>query len=246
MGLSPSTLFHFTSKDGLKRILSDNFKIFYCKEKLKHSIKPIEVAIPMVSFCDIKLSQITEHIEKYGHYGIGLTKEWAYENNLNPVFYYNPHSELVDNIFTTLRKLKEEKIIEINDYLNLSRIIQYHKIYEGELKTEKVDYDNYRFADEREWRYVLPELFIDKDFIGWILNSNLSTDIQKKEANFRIEKSRLVFEPKNILYIIVKKEEEIEEFINHITHSKGKTFSHFEIERLKTRIVSCERIVNDF
>ena len=39
---------------------------------------------------------------------------------------------------------------------------------------------------------------------------------------------------------------EIEEFINHITHSKGKTFSHFEIERLKTRIVSCERIVNDF
>ena len=58
MGLSPSTLFHFTSKDGLKGILSDNFKIFYCKEKLKHSIKPIEVAIisKFLSFISTELN----------------------------------------------------------------------------------------------------------------------------------------------------------------------------------------------
>lgn len=245
MGLSPSTLFHFTSKDGLKGILSDNFKIFYCKEKLEHSIKPVEVAIPMVSFCDIKLSQITEHIEKYGHYGIGLTKEWAYENNINPVFYYNPNSEFVNNLFTTIRKLRLDKI-NSSDYFNLSRVIQYTKVYEGSLKTEKLNYSKYRFADEREWRYVNPEFHKNSEFIGWIQKDNFNTKEKKDLANSKVSLERLKFEPKDILYIIVDKEEEIEEFINHITHSKGKTFSHFEIERLKTRIVSCERIMNDF
>ena len=85
MGLSPSTLFHFTSKSGLKGILKDNFKLKYCLEKINHREKPVEIAIPMVSFCDIKISEIKEHIEKYGYYGIGLSKKWAFEKGLNPV-----------------------------------------------------------------------------------------------------------------------------------------------------------------
>lgn len=34
MALYPSTVFHFTSKSGLKGILSNNFKLKYCLEKL--------------------------------------------------------------------------------------------------------------------------------------------------------------------------------------------------------------------
>ena len=100
MSISPSTVFHFTSKKGLEGILSDNFKLKYCVEKLNHSTRPVEVAIPMVSFCDIKISEITEHIEKYGHYGIGLSKEWAVEKGLNPVVYLNSSSKFAADLIT--------------------------------------------------------------------------------------------------------------------------------------------------
>ena len=72
MGLSPSTLFHLTSKTGLKGILKDNFKLKYCLEKIDHTEMPVELAIPMVAFCDIKISEIKDHIDKYGSYGIGF------------------------------------------------------------------------------------------------------------------------------------------------------------------------------
>ena len=105
MALSPSTLFHFTSKLGLMGLLKDNFKLKYCLEKLNHKIKPVEFAIPMVSFCDIKISQILEHIEKYGYYGIGLSKDWAIENGLNPVIYLNSSSQFASNLMDNARDL---------------------------------------------------------------------------------------------------------------------------------------------
>ncbi len=96
MPLSSNTLIHFTAnKEALKGILADNFKLKYCKEVLNWGDKsPMELYVPMVSFCDIPLSQIKEHISRYGHYGIGLTREWAVANKLNPVLYIQPGSSL--------------------------------------------------------------------------------------------------------------------------------------------------------
>lgn len=82
MSISPSTLFHFTNKSGLKGILKDNFKMKYCLEKLPNRKESGSIAIPMVSFCDIKISEIKEYIEKYEKYGIGLSKEWANEKKI--------------------------------------------------------------------------------------------------------------------------------------------------------------------
>ncbi|GJN62358.1 hypothetical protein [Elizabethkingia anophelis] len=48
MGLSPSTLFHLTTKEGLKGILEDNFKLKYCKEFISNDEFPIEIIVPMV------------------------------------------------------------------------------------------------------------------------------------------------------------------------------------------------------
>ncbi|MBT7825316.1 MAG: hypothetical protein HN600_01875 [Bacteroidetes bacterium] len=72
MSRSPSTVFHFTKKEALLGILKENFKIQYCFERwTTHQSE--DFAIPMVSFCDIKLSEI-DHMFKYGNYGIGLVK----------------------------------------------------------------------------------------------------------------------------------------------------------------------------
>lgn len=246
MGLSPSTLFHFTSKEGLEGILKDNFKIKYCSEEIDNDEKPVEIAIPMVSFCDIKISEITEHIEKYGYYGIGLSKEWAFEKNLNPVIYMNSKSNLSSKLLSTIRKLRTLKGVEVSDYLNLSNLIRYAKIYEGKLTRKGSTIENYRFADEREWRYV-PDIEIENPkFLPWLMKEQYNSDAKKKAENNKLKDERLHFNANQILYIIVKKEDEINDIINHIRTVKGMNYTMGEVDRLTTRILSCERILNDF
>jgi hypothetical protein len=244
MGLSPSTLFHLTSKAGLKGILKDNFKIKYCLEEIDHQDKPVEIAIPMVSFCDIKISEIKDHIHKYGYYGIGLSKKWALEQNLNPVLYMNSKSALCNNIIASIRSLREE--IEADEhYYNLSNIMRFTKKYEGDLQRGEEILTNYRFADEREWRFV-PNFDESNAFEPWIKKENYNTPSKKANANKKLNDERLKFNANEILYIIVKEESEINEIINHIRSVKGMTYTMGEIDRLNTRILSCERILNDF
>jgi hypothetical protein len=71
--------------------------------------------------------------------------------------------------------------------------------------------------------------------------------LKKKEAaNRKLTNERLYFNANQILYIMVKKESEINEIINHIRDVKGMNYTMGEIDRLTTRILSCERILNDF
>lgn len=243
MGLSPSTLFHFTSKSGLKGVLKDNFKLKYCLEKINHREKPVEIAIPMVSFCDIKISEIKEHIEKYGYYGIGLSKKWAFEKGLNPVIYLNSQSAFADGIISSMRKFYASPEIDRTDKMNSANLLRYSKIYEGDLNRKGEIIKNYRFADEREWRYV-PEP--KPDFLAWLSKDQYNTTEKKRTQNTKLSNDRLYFNANQILYIIVKKEDEIKEIIRHIRDVKGKNYSMDEIDRLTTRILSCERIMNDF
>jgi len=245
MGLSPSTLFHLTSKAGLKGILKDNFKLKYCFEKIEHDKKPVEIAIPMVSFCDIKISEITEHIEKYGSYGLGLSKQWATEKGLNPVVYMNSKSHFSNNLISTIRKFNNNDDIEIDDRYNLSNLLRYTKIYEGELKRKDSTIKNYRFADEREWRYV-PKMRVDSPFKSFLIKNYYDTDYKKRTENEKLNSERLYFNANQILYIIVKKEQEINEILNYIRSVKGMNYTMGEVDRLTTRILSCERILNDF
>jgi hypothetical protein len=245
MGLSPSTLFHFTSKEGLFGILADNFRLKYCLEEISHKVNPVQIAIPMVSFCDIKISEISDHISKYGQYGIGLEKSWATAKGLNPVIYLNSTSNFCNNTIDTIRKINKIESIASQDRYQLSNIIRYAKIYEGELKRSGEKISNYRFADEREWRYV-PEMKDNLKFKHWLLKNEYDTIAKKESANQKLNEERLFFNPNNIMYLIVKDESEINDLIQHIRNVKGKNFTMHEIDRLTTRILTCERILNDF
>jgi hypothetical protein len=105
MGLSSNTLIHFTkSIKALSGILTEHFKIKYCQEIVYSISDNSKLIVPMVSFCDIPFSQIINHIDSYGYYGIGLKKEWAEKNGLNPVLYIEKNSLLSDNIIIHSRK----------------------------------------------------------------------------------------------------------------------------------------------
>lgn len=243
MALSPSTLFHFTKRKYLMGILKDNFKLKYCFERINHLESPIEYAIPMVSFCDIKLSEIKEHIEKYGYYGIGLSKTWAVEKGLNPVIYLNSSSNFSKGLIGTAQKIITSSEFDSDDQTNIANLIQYTKVYEGELIRKGIKTQAYRYADEREWRYV-PNA--KENIEPWLSKDKYDTKRKKIEANKTLKDERLYFNANDILYLIVKKESEIRETINHIRAVKSKNYNDIEIDRLTTRIISCERIFSDF
>jgi len=190
--ISANTLFHFTgSFDNLLSILKYEFYPRYSLEdySMFHDDKSVRYrnsnkATPMICFCDIPLSQISNHVIFYGKYALGLSKQWGIDNSISPVMYTLPNS-----IFSTVMKLnfdgiqkcihrsnrhfgnlhrdnpdvifdeKDNIIDEQSEELaridsGLLEIISFTKPYEGNFVRNGKTYSNVRFYDEREWRYV--------------------------------------------------------------------------------------------
>ncbi|NOI80918.1 hypothetical protein F0237_09600 [Vibrio tubiashii] len=250
--LYPDILFHFTQdKDSLFNILNDTFRISYAREKVEGIETKREFAVPMVSFCDLKLSELKVHMGKYGSYGIGLTKEWANRKGLNPVMYINSNCPFTDNFNNSLNGVYQ-KINNLSDGDHFKGISEnnkkifdayrYIKNYEGTLVRGDEVTENFRFADEREWRYVPP---IDKEGIPpFVAKSNIETKAKKDKYNELASELRLRFEPNDIKYLIVKSDEEINDLINHLGEAKGR-FERLIRERLMSRILTAEQISRD-
>jgi hypothetical protein len=248
MTISPSAIFHFTNnKDSLKGILESNFKIKYCKETIKFgNRRKFSIYVPMVSFCDIPLSQVKDHIGRYGSYGLGLTREWAIRKQLNPVIYIQPNSLLFrsyDQGMAYFSKLKSKDRQHSDAYMRFFDLVRYMKPYEGELIRKIESIEKYRFSDEREWRYVPP---INENYGSYYLESKFEDGFFRERAQAEISHLRLEFEPDDIKYIIIKDESEIREFVRHLSDVKGGKFSYHGIERLTTRIITSEQIKLDF
>lgn len=95
MAISSNSIIHYTdSLENIESILSEGFRIKYCAERLFGETTNSYAAHPMVSFCDIPLSQSHKHFKSYGNYGIGLSKEWAKEKGINPVLYIDENSSI--------------------------------------------------------------------------------------------------------------------------------------------------------
>jgi hypothetical protein len=252
--LYPSTLFHFTQKKYLFEILRYTFRVSYAREKITAPKHERKFAVPMVSFCDIKLAEIKYFIEKdYGNFGIWLTKEWANRNGLNPVLYINKHCNLADNLIEGLNGIyscvsRLNKMDDINrmtkSYHNIMNMYRYVKNYEGKMERNGVpDEVNYRFADEREWRYVPPLGTAGVE--PFVAISNILTRKRKEEYNERISHIRLSFPPEDIEYLFVEKESDIIELIDYLDFAKSQY--GLEIRRkLASRILTIEQIKNDF
>jgi len=254
MPISSNTLIHFTNdKERLKSIFLENFRIGYCKESPTFGGFGTICYVPMVSFCDIPLSQIKDHISKYGDYGIGLTREWGIRNKLNPVLYLEPSSLLSQSYRTAanyfLSRATQEKDVvgRSDDYFGavvaLGEMLSYTKNYQGDLvRRDGTKTQSYRFSDEREWRYVLPS----QDGVTPIMSEEYFTS-PSGEARARelFNRVRLEFQPNDIRYVIIKDDSEIHEFVEHLRTAKRRKYSENDIDRLTTRILTTEQIRQD-
>ena len=250
MGLSSNSIVHFTnSKEALKGILSENFKLKYCREEIPLNNKSLVIHVPMVSFCDIPFSQVHKHIDSYGCYGIGLTREWAIRNRLNPVIYIQNGSILAQSYLEAVSYFHSERQEEITKDRALAEdqlweVFRYAKPYEGPLllKTGK-KIDSYRFSDEREWRYVPPISAGCKQFF---FPENFHDSDERYNSEIHLARLNLKFDPNDVKYIVIKNDDEIHELIRHLDDVKGEKYSKRDVELLTTRIITAEQIRTDF
>jgi len=249
--LYPDILFHFTSKEGLMGILKGTFSVSYAREKIVGKNTSTEFAVPMVSFCDLKISELKNHMEKYGHYGIGLTKNWANNHGLNPVFYTNKYSPFTSDFIKAVQELHKQIDhisgvdnqfhAEVN-YMKILNSYRYIKNYEGTLvRKNGVTTRNYRFADEREWRYIPP---LNASMFPFVSKDEISSDDKKQQYNQNISHIKLEFSPEDIKYLIINSDDEITELIDHLESVKGR-FDESTRRLLASRILTAEQIKND-
>lgn len=286
MSLSSNSLFHFTnSLDTVRLILTDKFYGSFCKEVLHYKDETAPLIIPMISFCDIPLKTISRY-NKYGKYGLGLKKEWAIKNRLNPVLYLEKNSSLAESLIKSiyasfsmlsftepyltqiknrinsvtknksynaiskrqeLQKLQKELNKHDNMANNMRHVIYsifYTKHYSDDLERNGQIIKDYRFYDEREWRF-LPEFQCavcelrrtEDEYKEWRGDTSKSKSI--------LPEVNLSFSFADIEHIIIEKNDEakeVREIIKSIAENKCPQEAK---EELYSKIISFENIEHD-
>lgn len=240
-----TTLFHFTkSLTILKNILKEGLIPRYSLEDVAWFSSPQDkaVAFPVVCFCDIPLGRITEHVNFYGQYGIGLKQEWGISNGLNPVIYVSETSDLAKLI---IRLSHSGKVAynadKNNDHLdNFRRLVGFCKPMVGQMIIQGNAVSK-MFYQESEWRYLATHKDVPKYLKKDIFHDQNSLD---RANSLAATHSLLQFSPQDVKYIFVQSESDIPELVNYI-NIELSNYPLRDVQTLITRIVSQDMIAND-
>lgn len=230
MNLSANTLFHITPKiEFLESILTSGFAPRYCIEEIgfftPFTNQTEMIAQPMVCFCDIGLASIKEHINKYGSFGLGMTKEWGKSKGISPVTYIYEHSATADLIRLTTFNALNMQINDENDrFLGLIQILKnYFKSTEGHMyKNGQFQEKLYNFYDEREWRYIpfgeIERIATEIPHIRTFLEKTTFDNTTEREKHNKIlqQNCSLQFNHKDIKYIFVETNDDFERLSDFI------------------------------
>lgn len=245
MAISTNSIIHYTNSiDILKAILKEGFKLKYCQEILELNDGRSNAAHPMISFCDIPLSESIKHFEAYGHFGIGLTKDWAVKNGINPVLYIDKSSLIAESIYELIKARREAKSnLTSQQKALVLKIKSYAKNYSGDLTRNAKTIKDYRFYDEREWRLVP-----SKDILGTTSFSidGTSYKASKDSHNAKLETIRIKFIHSDISYIIVEKTNQIPEIIKSLREFFSDTCTANQLDILLSKVCSADQIRADY
>ncbi|WP_028977718.1 abortive infection system antitoxin AbiGi family protein [Sporolactobacillus terrae] len=211
-----------------------------------------EVSFPMTCFCDIKFTKLKSHVHFYGNYGIALRKEWGLSNNIQPIQYINPCSQLMKDFSIAMNyalsstdKDNMDKLIEpvYKNYL-LDHLL-FMKPLRGTMVVDNETIDK-NFHDENEWRYVpkidnstthLP-LLIPTDLINKVPAINAYSDGIRKSKKLWLE-----FHDNDIKYIFVKNIEDRDKLIKHISQRNHESIKN---QILISKILVYEELMEDW
>jgi len=118
MGLSSNILWHQTDRKGFFSILKEKrLRYGFSREYVFGKGKDSELAIPMVSVCDLPFSEMDSYLGKYGNYAVCLSSDWGRRNGLNPVWYCHRTSsifkQLVSHFAETQSQEERQTIFDV-------------------------------------------------------------------------------------------------------------------------------------
>jgi len=240
-----NTLFHFTkSSEKLKLILKNGFWPRYCLEDIKWlGYEEFDyIAYPMVCFCDIPLSRISEHIDFYGGFGVGVTRQWAHANGLNPVLYTAGNNHIVDS-FRELNdqsnEFREKEKTELAK-TTLRYLLAHSKPTSGTMVVDGKPV-NKDFYQESEWRYVPKHKSIE----AYSTRSSFDDrDVNEKANSLTKENCIIKASPQDIRYIFVRSDSDIPSIINFL-QTELDHFPNADLKILMSRVVSLESLTVD-
>lgn len=245
MASKSHTLFHFTdSVDTLLSILTTGFWPRYCAEDFRWYNEALEyISYPIVSFCDIPLTRINEHTDFYGKFGLGISREWAISEGINPVIYLTENSALRYSLLQLAQPKKFVPPPNLDLYTDhFFEILSLIKPISGKMPTSKGGEIEKDFCLESEWRFS-PKLPKSKKCIP-IQKHNSE---KKTLDDYTFEKCMLRFPLSAVNYLIVERNQdaiELSEQLNSLELITGE--SKEDIDSLKVRIISLENIERDF
>ncbi len=196
-----------------------------------------ELAIALACFCDIPLTLIGKHVNLYGKYTIGLTKMWGIKNAISPViyitdsetrFFFDVLLRITHRIRPKIHKLitgptKEDLhlFVEVNNLINATQnLIMFVKPYQGKYERPLTGFSEkeYRFYDEREWRYRPPEFLTARTYLTKD-EFNDPTIRSEFESNL----FKITFNKSDITHILLPKDEieKLKADINSIKYLEG-------------------------
>jgi len=248
--ISSNTLFHFVDKrEYLIEILEHEFKPRFCKELTSDAMPTKDTwwdrVIPMKCFCDLPLSSLGPHLKTYGEFGIGMTKEWGRRKGITPVLYVHADSLLIECVKSSVGSQTHSLLSSDAVVHKLARefgeLINFTKPYVGSFERGGVLYENVRFYDEREWRYVPKNCTVFEP-------SHFNDKALMEAENNKIGAFPIPFGPDDVRYIIVPSETDILQMHQDIEYIKGRSgkFTSAQIHILQTRIISADQIRDDF
>lgn len=220
-------------------ILRNGFWARYCLEDFEWYNKSIpKIAYPMVCFCDIPLTRARFHMEFYGQFGLGMSRKWADRNGLNPIIYLAPSSPLRKNFLFLARKRKPDQA-DVDNFFDILSMI---KPTQGKMHNRNSDIEEFKdFTQESEWRFI-PPLPPGKRVIPH--------DEFLAKRDFHNEKVRkegmLAFNLPDVNFIFVDNDVSALKLIEFIDKELSVHCSIQDINLLKSRIFTSERLMSDF
>jgi hypothetical protein len=196
-------LIHFTPKvENLLSILNKKSLILrYCGEEFSNKRGSISsnAAHPMVSFSEYEEDTLQNANVTYGNFGIAFNKQWAKDNNINPVIY-------IDNLSFAASGLESLLKARRNANIKLPMAVRLAIIKIKCFTKNKIGYNSwnndkeFEFYKENEWRFVPTK----KQIGGNLISINYSAYNKNKEKyNNKIKSYPLTFDYKDIEFIYV-------------------------------------------
>lgn len=257
--ISANTVFHFMDKrEYLEEALKGNFSPRLCKEE--NLFLQGEIYLAAKCFCDIPLTLVSKHAERYGKYAIGFNKDWGVKIGLNPVTYYNSESSFIQSIKKVYNANIEEINANPNDYKQDSdaRVAIFTQMQLAFLNFKPIKgrmwrgdrlIEDVNFYDEKEWRYIGK---CGYDYTGnhniikflkykpFLRQNEIEKEIIKSVNDYISGKEKIEFKSSDVNYIIVKSEDDVYQIAKLINSISELTEKDKEI--LKTKITSYDTL----